>query len=154
MLEAALATAVLGILASIALPKLSYMLDVSYVDYEIKCLHSMMHYTKSICRLALYNDFGFGPQSGYTRNTIELRIKTADPDAYYVRKWDSSDRIKENRYIERGFNLENYSVSGRIRFDFNGDFNPGENGRILLLKNNLKRTLVLSGYGRARIDRE
>ena len=156
MLEAVIATAVLGILASIVLPKLSYMLDVIYVDYEIRCMHSTMHYTKSASRLVNYNKFGLNPPSGYQGITLEMFIgKSGDLDCYCVQKYDSVNLLKSKRVLERSFTTNTNTINkGRICFNYDGDFVPAINGTMILSKGKVKRTLVLQGYGRARIDRK
>ena len=154
MLETVIATAVIGLLATIAIPKLSRALDVCYVDYEIRCLHSLMHYSKTVGRLAKYRDFGFGTQSGYDRNTFEFLLVygNATADYYCVRPLNSSPRLKENHLLNRNFRFNVKNVSSSIRFDTDGDFSPAQSGNVNINKNNISRQLVLSGYGRARID--
>ena len=155
MLEAALATAVFGILISIALPTIGRSLDVSYVDYEIRCLHSMFHYTKSVSRLSKYEDFGVGVPPGYNRNAIELRLFTdANPNYYCVRKQDNTNpiRIKEDHLLERKFTLSLSDDYNPIVFGVHGDLSPANSFTISLKKDNIGRNLVVTQYGRARID--
>ncbi|MBQ9478820.1 MAG: hypothetical protein IJU71_04620 [Selenomonadaceae bacterium] len=163
MLEAVIAAAVLGILASIVLPKLSYMLDAVYVDYEIRCLHSTLHYTKSACRLANYNRFGLGQQSGYVGNAFEVYIRrSATSDQYVLRKNYPKPIVYlgETHELEREFALylkndvDKTVIS--VGFDVHGDFasDSSKNDTLVLAKGNVKRTLVLQGYGRMRIDRQ
>lgn len=159
MLEAVLATAVLGILISIALPKIGRALDVSYVDYEIRCLHSMFHYTKSVSRLSTYADFGLGKQTGYDRNAIELLMLTGkdnNPNYYYVRKQDTIKpiRIKEDHRLERKFELFTGAVGNPVLFDVHGNLSStNHEGTITVRRDNLYRELIVTKYGRARINR-
>ena len=157
MLEAALATAVVGILISIALPTIGRSLDVSYVDYEIRCLHSMFHYTKSVSRISSYNAFGFTRPLDYDVNAIELRLFTGinnNPNYYCVRKKDNINpiRIRENHYLERQFELAISTVDNPILFDLYGDLSPAKNGTVTIKKGNINRKLTVLQYGRGRID--
>lgn len=162
MLEAVIAAAVLGILASIVLPKLSYMLDVIYVDYEIRRLHSTLHYTKSVCRIANYERFRLGQQSGYVGKALELQIQNSETPIYYRLKRQSySEYLGDKHYFERDFSLRLKNNIGRapinIGFDVYGDFSSSDNtkeGTLVLSKGKVQRTVVLQGYGRMRIDRQ
>ena len=159
MLEAVIATAVLGILASIVLPKLSYILDAVYVDYEIRRLHSTLHYTKSVCRIANYNKFGLGQQSGYVGNTFETYIRrSVTPNRYKVRKANGGADLGDTHELERDFTLYLKNDVGKtiisVGFDIHGDFASPQNDALVLSKGKVKRTVMLQGYGRMRIDRQ
>lgn len=151
MLETVLATTVIAILASIALPRVSRMLDNVCVDYEIRCLHSMVHYTQSLSRISQYSTFKFDTPSGYGMPTIECRVFTnASPQYYCVRKYDASERIKENHYLERDVKITN-PFKDSFRFRANGELNQNGND-LKISKGTFNRYLILTNYGRIRIS--
>ena len=155
MLEAVIATAIIGVLASIALPKLGNMLDTVYLDYEIRGLHSMIHYTQSSARLSTYKTFGCAVPKQYDYTSIEclLVASATGANSYQVRKRDNSDkRLKEKRVLERGFFLSLNKFSSSLRFSPDGNLSPATSSHISIEKRNLYRYLVLTGYGRARIS--
>lgn len=151
MIETVIATTVIAILASIALPKVSRMLDEVCVDYEIRCLHSMIHYTQSASRISQYNTFKFTTPSGYGMPTIECRVFTdASPQYYCVRKLNASERIKENHYLERNVKINN-PFKESFRFQANGELT--QTGNDLRISNGtFNRYLVMTNYGRIRIS--
>ena len=158
MLETVIATAVIGLLATIAIPKLSRALDVCYVDYEIRCLHSLMHYSKTVGRLASDQNFGLGDPIDYEDNSVELFIiyKSDYSDAYIMRKFNTIAPMPLTYYhtIERDFKFSLESTSsGSFRFNSEGEFSPAKNETIVLIKDDIKRGLVLTQYGRIRIAR-
>ena len=151
MIETVIATTVIGILFSVAVPRFSRMLDEVCVDYEIRCLHSMIHYTQSVSRISQYNTFKFTTPSGYGMNTIECRVfTTASPQYYCVRKLDVSERIKENHYLERDVKINN-PFKESFRFRANGELNQTGND-LRISKGTFNRYLVLTNYGRIRIS--
>lgn len=152
MLEAVLATAVVGILISIALPKLSLALDVSYADYEIRCLHSMFHYAKSANRLSNYNSFGFNKMPV---DVAELIFLTDAPGGatFYVRSNKNKNNLKDRHVLKRNFRLNLNSINFQTQFNVDGDLSPAASGSITLKNDNVSRKLTVTHYGRARIER-
>ena len=157
MLETMIATAVIVILASSSLPKVGGMLDAVYVDCEIRALHSLMHYTQSAGRISSYSLFGFEKPFSYNTNTIELFIATdngSNATPYYcVRKLNTAARIKEDRRLERNFKISLNNVDSSTRFNVHGDPSPVHAGSITVRKDTVARKLVLTDYGRIKIER-
>ena len=152
MLEAVLAIAVIGILATIVIPKLDRALDEVYVDYEIRGLHSLVHYTQSVNRMNSYKPFGMGTPTGYSVKIVELSVINGynKTNCYSVREYLQTERIKSQRYLERGFVLQLTNLDSSIYFGADG--NSTKNGSITLRKDNIVRRLILTNYGRSRIS--
>ena len=153
MIETVIATTVIGILFSVAVPRFSRMLDEVCVDYEIRCLHSMLHYTQSVSRISQYTTFNFNTPTGYSASTIiECRIFTStSPHQYCVRKLNQSDRIKEDHYLERDAHITNAFKSGSFTFRANSEHTQGSDS-LTISKGTSNRYLVLTNYGRIRIS--
>ena len=154
MIETVIATTVIGILFSVAVPRFSRMLDEVCVDYEIRCLHSMLHYTQSVSRISQYTTFKFTTPTGYGMNTIECRVFTAaSPQYYCVRKLNQSARIKEDHYLERDAHITNAFESGSFTFRANSEHTQGSDS-LTISKGTFKRYLVMTDYGRIRISNQ
>ncbi len=153
MIETVIATSVIAILCSIAVPRLSRMLDEVCVDYEIRCLHSALHYTQSVSRISQYQTFRFGVPTGYSMSYIECYMPSSGDARYVVRRpqvgSSSVFRIKEYHYLERGATLNN-PITDQFRFRANGEFYT-TGGTLTLSKGKSKRYIALTNYGRIRI---
>lgn len=159
MIETVFATMILGILAATIIPQAARALDETYVDQEIRGLHSAMHYTQSSARLTSYKSFGLGAPTGYANKSVEFMFvkvnNGSDDDRYSVRGLVNNQtpvQLKEYRRLERGFAI-NSALSNRIRFTFDGNLSAVANGDIKIVKGDILRRLVLIQSGRARIER-
>ncbi len=154
MLEAVIATAIIGVLASIALPKLGNMLDEVYADYEIRGVHSLAHYAQSVSRMATYKTFGFNYAKGYSIKNIEFAVSNTlgKTQHYSVRQYQKSERIKEQHFLKHDFIFSLTGLGSSIRFRANG--NLIESGGHILLQNETRKVrkyLYITNYGRISI---
>ncbi len=151
MLETVIALSIIGTLTALAVPKFARSLDNVCVDYEIRCLHSMLHYTQSVSRLNQYATFKFNTPTGYSTPTIECRVFTGTSTPYYcVRKLNASERIKENHYLERDVKITN-PFKESFRFRANGELTQTGND-LKISKGTFNRYLILTNYGRIRMS--
>lgn len=155
MLETVIALSIIGTLTALAVPKVARSLDNVCVDYEIRCLHSMLHYTQSVSRLSQYSTFKFNTPTGYSWNYMECRISGNAPLQYYDVKRPStgskpSVQIKENHYLERNVQINN-PIGSSFQFRVNGEFNT-TGGTLVISKGEFTRYLVLTNYGRIRMS--
>ena len=155
MLETVIALSIMGTLTALAVPKFARSLDNVCVDYEIRCLHSMLHYTQSVSRLSQYNTFNFDTPTGCGMSVIECRLSAGtSPPQYCVRKAvNPFTKIKEYHYLERDVKINNPFTTVTPRFRANGEHAPGS-GTITISKENFKRYLVLTNYGRIRMSNQ
>ena len=151
MIETVIATSVIAILCSIAVPRLSRMLDEVCVDYEIRCLHSALHYTQSVSRISQYQTFRFDVPTGYGMSIIECRLfAQTSPPQYCVRKAvNPLTKIKEYHYLDRGSSITD-PIGGQFMFRANGEFYTN-GGTLTLSKGKSTRYIALTNYGRIRI---
>ena len=127
------------------------MLDEVCVDYEIRCLHSLMHYTQSSSRISQASSFGLGKTPGYLIETMIECVVRPSESRFFMRKYEAENRLKTDHYLERGFKFSG-SFEESFRFRANGE-SVQSNATIDLSKGAIKRSLVLTNYGRIRIDR-
>ena len=153
MLETVIALSIMGTLTALAVPKVARSLDNVCVDYEIRCLHSTLHYTQSVSRISMYQLFRFDALPYYDANSIECYISQASALRYCVRtSGNSPKRFKGYYYLENGLKIIN-PIDARIKFGVNGELSQ-KGGTITISKGQCSRYLVLTNYGRIRISNQ
>ena len=161
MLEAVIVTAVIGILATIVLPKLDRALDEVCADYEIRNLHTLTHYAQSASRTLQYNTFGFGALKNHSFKYFGLVILNGvnQTNSYKIRELGNvavPKRLKPDHFLERDFKLMLSGVGSTMQFGLDGK-SASSGGSITLNKGTVGkdsavRYLVLTQYGRVRIS--
>lgn len=73
MPEILLVAAIIAVLSTIALPRMSYILDKVYLDYELKHLYSDLNFARDLSKSVGYNPTAVG-DGNYSREKIRFRI--------------------------------------------------------------------------------
>ncbi len=139
-LEIILATAIISLLAFVAVPKIDKIMDKILLDYEMKNFIGEVNSVRSMNRSSTFNPTIFYEKVSQPTTEIMLEInKTAGT----WRLWSDAKRLGETRRLPSGMKI-NYSPDSikRIRFNSNGVYS-GDSGTVTLTSRRGKKAMII-----------
>ena len=124
-LEIILVTAIIGILATVVVPKMSYIVGQVALNYELKRLYSELNFARSIGKISDYRPSVMANKVNDSREPVFLRINRS-ANKYELRRSQSGavDLILNQHKLQNGITFANKN-SENIKFDNPSRFSSG-----------------------------
>ena len=115
-LEIILVTAIIGILATIAVPKMIRSLDKVTLNYEMKHLYSELNFARSLSKTACFKPSIFINEISNANNDVRI---TVNKNGYYelFRNVNNVKHSMRKHYLPSGFQITRNNLDATITFD-------------------------------------
>ncbi len=149
-LEIILATMIIAILASSAVPNAARLIDSVSLDYETKRLYSELRFIQEMSRSTTISDIGTGGTGIITDTGAEPTLIIYPDKNYYqvFRAADENNPIREPHYLSKGIKIS--SPKNKISFNSDGKADINSNHITLTSRFGKNKYLIFDSVGRIR----